>query len=55
MALEVKEEVSAVIFFKNVNGREAQEAAAPALSFQPESSAMSPDSIMVDIEGIHSI
>ena len=55
MALEVKEEVSAVIFYKNVNGIEAQEAAAPALAFQPVSSAMSPDSIMVDIEGIHSI
>ena len=55
MALEVKEEVSAVIFYKNVNGIDAQESAAPALAFQPISSAMSPDSIMVDIEGIHSI
>ena len=55
MALEVKEEVSAVIFYKNVNGIDAEEAAAPALAFQPVSSAMSPDSIMVDIEGIHSI
>ena len=55
MALEVKEEVSAVIFYKNVNGMDMQEAAAPALAFQPVSSAMSPDSIMVDIEGIHSI
>ncbi len=55
MALEVKEEVSAVIFYKNVNGIDAQEAAAPVLAFQPVSSAMSPDSIMVDIEGIHSI
>ena len=55
MALEVKEEVSAVIFYKNVNGMDAQEAVAPALAFQPVSSAMSPDSIMVDIEGIHSI
>jgi len=55
MALEVKEEVSAVIFYKNVNGMDVQEAAAPALAFQPVSSAMSPDSIMVDIEGIHSI
>ena len=55
MALEVKEEVSAVIFYKNVNGMDVQEAVAPALAFQPVSSAMSPDSIMVDIEGIHSI
>ena len=55
MALEVKEEVSAVIFYKNVNGIDAEEAAAPALAFQPVSSAMSPGSIMVDIEGIHSI
>ena len=55
MALEVKEEVSAVIFYKNVNGMDVQEAAAPVLAFQPVSSAMSPDSIMVDIEGIHSI
>ena len=55
MALEVKEEVSAVIFYKNVNGMDAQEAVAPALAFQPVSSAMSPDSVMVDIEGIHSI
>ena len=55
MALEVKEEVSAVIFYKNVNGIDVQESAAPALAFQPISSAMSPDSIMVDIEGIHSI
>ena len=55
MALEVKEEVSAVIFYKNVNGMNVQESAAPALAFQPVSSAMSPDSIMVDIEGIHSI
>ena len=55
MALEVKEEVSAVIFYKNVIGIDVQESAAPALAFQPISSAMSPDSIMVDIEGIHSI
>ena len=55
MALEVKEEVSAVIFYKNVNCMDAQEAVAPALAFQPVSSAMSPDSIMADIEGIHSI
>jgi hypothetical protein len=55
MALEVKEEVSAVIFYKNVNGIDVQESVAPALAFQPISSAMSPDSIMVDIEGIHSI
>ena len=55
MALEVKEEVSAVIFYKNVNGIDMQESVAPALAFQPISSAMSPDSIMVDIEGIHSI
>ena len=55
MALEVKEEVSAVIFYKNVNGMDMQESVAPALAFQPVSSAISPDSIMVDIEGIHSI
>jgi hypothetical protein len=55
MALEVKEEVSAVIFYKNVNGIDVQESVAPALAFQPVSSAMSADSIMVDIEGIHSI
>ena len=55
MALEVREEVSAVIFYKNVEGMNAQESVAPVLSFQPVSSAMSPDSIMVDIEGIHSI
>ena len=55
MALEVREEVSAVIFYKNVNGMDSQESVAPALAFQPVSSAMSPDSIMVDIEGIHSI
>jgi hypothetical protein len=55
MALEVKEEVSAVIFYKNVNGIDMQESVAPALAFQPVSSAISPDSIMVDIEGIHSI
>ena len=55
MALEVKEEVSAVIFYKNVNGMDMQESVAPALAFQPVSSAMAPDSIMVDIEGIHSI
>ena len=55
MALEVREEVSAVIFYKNVNGMDVQESVAPVLAFQPVSSAMSPDSIMVDIEGIHSI
>ena len=55
MALEVKEEVSAVIFYKNVNGMDVQESVAPALAFQPVSSAISPDSVMVDIEGIHSI
>lgn len=55
MALEVKEEVSAVIFYKNVNGIDVQESVAPVLAFQPVSSAISPDSIMVDIEGIHSI
>ena len=55
MALEVKEEVSAVIFYKNVNGMDIQESVAPALTFQPVSSAISPDSVMVDIEGIHSI
>ena len=55
MALEVKEEVSAVIFYKNVDCMDVQESVAPALAFQPVSSAMSPDSIMVDIEGIHSI
>ena len=44
-----------MIFYKNVNGMDMQESVAPALAFQPVSSAMSPDSIMVDIEGIHSI
>jgi hypothetical protein len=55
MALEVKEEVSAVIFYKNIDGMDAQESVAPVLEFQPVSCAMSSDSIMVDIEGIHSI
>ena len=55
MAFEVIEEVSAVIFYKNVNGMDLQESVAPALAFQPVSSAISPDSLMVDIEGIHSI
>ena len=55
MELEVKEEVSAVILYKNVNGMDMLECVAPALAFQPVSSAISPDSKMVDIEGIHSI
>ena len=55
MALEIKEEVSAVIFYKNIEGMDAQESVAPVLEFQPVSCAMSSDSIMVDIEGIHSV
>jgi hypothetical protein len=56
MAFEVKEEVSAVLFYKNVGAIDVQESADIALqTFQPVSSAVSPDSVFVDIEGIHSI
>lgn len=56
MAFEVKEEVSAVLFYKNVGAIDVQESADIALqTFQPVPSAVSPDSVFVDIEGIHSI
>ena len=53
MSLEVKEEVSALIFYKDVGCMDAQENVQPAFEAVP--SAVSPDSINVDIEGIHSI
>ena len=56
MAFEVKEEVSAVLFYKDIGAMDVQESADIALqTFQPVPSAVSPDSIFVDIEGIHSI
>ena len=56
MALEIKEEVSAVIFYKNVDALDAKENAAVAIAdYQSIPSAVSPKSINVDIEGIHSI
>ena len=55
MAIEVKEEVSAVIFYKNIETLNAQESALPLSDYQPVSSAVSPSSIMTEIEGIHSI
>ena len=55
MSLEVKEEVSAVIFYKNIGSFDAQESVCVAPAFVPVSSAISPDSVNVDIEGIHSI
>lgn len=55
MSLEVKEEVSAVIFYKDVGCLDAKESISVAPSFQAVSSAISPDSINVDIEGIHSV
>ena len=55
MSLEVKEEVSAVIFYKDVGALDAQESVAIAPAFQAVSSAVSPSSINVDIEGIHSV
>ena len=55
MSLEVREEISAVIFYKDVGSLDAKESVAIAPAFQAVSSAVSPDSINVDIEGIHSI
>ena len=55
MSLEIKEEISAVIFYKNVGSLDAKESVDVAPAFQAVSSAVSPDSINVDIEGIHSI
>ena len=55
MSLEVREEVSAAIFYKDVGTIDAQESVAIAPAFQAVSSAVSPDSINVDIEGIHSV
>ena len=55
MSLEIKEEISAVIFYKDVGSLDAKESVAIAPAFQAVSSAVSPDSINVDIEGIHSV
>ena len=55
MSLEVKEEISAVIFYKEVGSMDAKESVDIMPAFQAVSSAVSPDSINVDIEGIHSI
>ena len=55
MSLEIKEEISAIIFYKDVGSLDAKESVAIAPAFQAVSSAVSPDSINVDIEGIHSI
>ena len=55
MSLEVKEEVSAMIFYKDVGQLDAKESVDIAPAFQAVSSAVSPDSINVDIEGIHSV
>ena len=55
MSLEVKEEVSAVIFYKEVGTIDTKESVDIAPNFQAVSSAVSPDSINVDIEGIHSV
>ena len=55
MSLEVKEEVSAVIFYKDVGALDAKESVDIAPAFQAVSSAVSPNSINVDIEGIHSV
>lgn len=55
MSLEVKEEVSAVIFYKDVGTLDAKESVDIAPDFQAVSSAVSPNSINVDIEGIHSV
>ena len=55
MSLEVKEEVSAVIFYKDVGALDAKESVDIAPAFQAVSSAVSPSSINVDIEGIHSV
>ena len=56
MAFEVKEEVSAALFYKSLGAMDVQESADIALqTFQPVPSAVSPDSVFVDIEGIHSV
>lgn len=57
MAFEVKEEVVGVgLFYKDVGALDVKESADIALqTFQPVPSAVSPDSVFVDIEGIHSI
>ena len=55
MALEVKEEVSAIIFYKDIGTVDAKESVDVAPAFQAVPSAVSPSSINVDIEGIHSI
>lgn len=55
MSLEVKEEVSAIIFYKDVGTLDAKESVDIAPDFQAVSSAVSPNSINVDIEGIHSV
>ena len=55
MSLEVREEVSAVIFYKDVGYLDAKESVDIAPAFQAVSSAISPNSINVDIEGIHSV
>ena len=55
MSLEVKEEVSAAIFYKELDSLDAKENVNVAPAFQAVSSAISPDSINVDIEGIHSV
>ena len=55
MSLEIREEISAVIFYKDVGSLDAKESVAMAPAFQAVSSAISPNSINVDIEGIHSI
>jgi hypothetical protein len=55
MSLEVKEEVSAAIFYKEIGAIDAKESVNVSPAFQAVSSAISPDSINVDIEGIHSV
>ena len=55
MSLEIKEEISAVIFYKDVGSLDTKESVDVAPAFQAVSSAVSPNSINVDIEGIHSI
>ena len=56
MAFEIREEVCAV-FYKDIGQIDAQESVAvmTAPSFNPIPCAVSPDSINVDIEGIHSV
>lgn len=55
MSLEIKEEISAVIFYKDVGSLDMKESIDIAPVFQAVPSAISPDSVNVDIEGIHSI